>query len=64
MSGKLTDYQAAKRSVKNNIKRHDHFEWIGTCVLYDKLNIYTEIVHSVKIHTWWIVTQKNRSGQV
>lgn len=33
-------------------------KWYATCILYGDLNIYSELVTSVKIHNWWIVTQK------
>ena len=58
MSGNLSDYKAIKMKIKGSIRLHDKYEWFATCILYDNLTLYTEIIRSVKMHTWWIVTQK------
>ena len=58
ISGEILDYKNAKSNIKNIIKQHDYYEWFATRMLNDKLLLYTEIVPSVKMHTWWTVTQK------
>ena len=51
-------YEQIKHRVKTIIKDHDILEWRATCLLYHNLNNYSAAVHTVKLHTWWVVSQK------
>ena len=52
------NYVTIKKKIKASIKEHDSCEWKATCLMYDNLNLYLECVPTIKLHTWWVVTQK------
>ena len=58
INGESNSYPVVKKQVKLIIKEHEHYEWAATCLLYHNLWLYSDLVQSVKLHTWWTVTQK------
>ena len=34
------------------------YEWKATCLMYNSLNIYSKLTHTIQMHTWWVVTQR------
>ena len=58
ISGKVTCYQNVKSEMKHIIKEHDYYEWRVSCSMYQNLSFYSDMVHSVNMHTWWVVARK------